>query len=325
MKKILLFTFLIILNCLVCQRPPKPSREQNMRDFISGFFNELNGNFTLDENCVGKETKQNINDLIDAFHNKQIFKIIDNARNIFNTTIEKCPIDETVNYIETKFFAIKDGYYFENFKKNIFNIAEIIIHEINNKQKTAYSIGTACAKIEKLTIFRQANQLTFLALEENNVPMDIPDLKIDLDGFKKFFKGLLEGVSSVPFDKNVCYTSTVNIKIEEIKVLAEKLYKAIKDRSGEEFYNVVMEILAILEKLQDLNNHCNIKGLIKSIGVYATPYVGIAKLIYNIARHYDDYYQNIMDGYHSFANQEWENAGQSIGKFVSTFLNWSTS
>ena len=103
------------------------------------------------------------------------------------------------------------------------------------------------------------------------------------------------------------------------------MYKAIVDRNGSEFYDVVMEILKILEKLQDLNTHCDIKGLIKSIGVYATPYVGIAKLLYNIAQHYDDYYVNIKDGYHAFANKEWENAGQSIGKFASTLLGWKTS
>ena len=323
MKRIFLIAALILLSCFTAQRLPNKTTEQNARDFITGFFNTLNGNFTLDANCIGKETKENIHDLIDAFHNKKVFRIIDDIRNITKMTLDTCPIDETKNYVETKVNAIKEGYYFENFKRNFLKIGEVVIHELNNKQKTAYSVGVACANIEKMTIFRQQNRhLAFLALEQTP---EFIDFDMDLEGFKEFFKGVLEGVSSVPFEENVCYTSTIDIKIEEIKIIAEKLYNSIKNRDGSEFYNAILEVLKVLEKLQDANAHCNISGLIKSIGVYATPYVGIAKLLYNIASHYDLYWTDIKAAYNAFGNKEWQNAGSSIGKFASTLLGWETS
>lgn len=330
MNKVLLFISLILISCFSAQRLPN-NREQNARDFISGFFNTLNGNFTLDENCVGQKTKENINDLIDSFHNKKVFKIFEDLKSIVEITENTCPIQESINYVEQKYSAIKEGYYFQNFEKNWLKILEIVVHEFNRKPRTAYAIGSACGNIEKLTIFKPQNygQLNFLALQTTEMPkfdFDFDfDFDMDLEGFKQYFKGVLTGVSSVSFDKNVCYTSTVDIKIEEVKAIFELLYKSIKERSASEFYDAVMQILEILGKLKDANEHCNISGLIKSIGVYATPYAGIAKLIYNIASHYSTYYEDIKATYHAFANKEWENAGVHTGSIVSTLLGWHTS
>lgn len=204
------------------------------------------------------------------------------------------------------------------------NILEIVVHEVNNKSKSAYSVGIACGKIEKLTIFKPENlALNFLAMPEIEIPSF--DIDMDLDGFKQYFKGVLAGVSSVPFDSNVCYTSTIDIDIAEVKAIFEKLYKSIKERSASEFYEAVMQVLEILGKLKDANEHCNISGLVKAIGVYATPYAGIAKLIYNIATHYDTYYEDIKGAYHAFADKQWENAGQHTGNIIATLLNWHTS
>ena len=86
-----------------------------------------------------------------------------------------------------------------------------------------------------------------------------------------------------------------------------------------------IKILKILEKLQNTNEHCNISGLIKSIGVYATPYAGVAKLIYNIATNYDVYYDDIKAIYSTLSNKEWENAGNALGRIASTLLGWKTS
>jgi len=265
-----------------------------------------------------------MHDVIDAFHNKQIFKLFEDLRNIVKITEDSCPIQESVNYVEQKIQAIKQGYYFKNFEKNWMNILEIIIHEVNNESKTAFSVGLACGKIEKLTIFKPENlALNFLAMPE--IPSIDIDFNMDLEGFKQYFKGVLTGVSSVPFDKNVCYTSTVDIDIAEVKAVFEKLYKAIKERSASEFYEAVMQVLEILGKLKSANEHCNISGLVKAIGVYATPYAGIAKLIYNIATHYGTYYEDIKGAYHAFADKQWENAGQHTGHIVATLLNWHTS
>jgi len=258
---------------------------------------------------------------------KKILKIVENLQKIAMITMKTCPIQETEKYVEDKFTAIKQGYYFDNFKKNFFKIAEVVMHEVNNKQKNAYSVGTACAQIEKMTIYKQQqlSQFKFLALESIPAEMAMPDFNIDLEGFKKFFKGVLEGVSKVPFGENICYTSAIDIKIEEVKLIAEHLYAAIKERDGKKFYEAVKEVLAVLEKLENANEHCDISGLIKSIGVYATPYVGIGKLLYNIASHYSLYWGDIKEGYSAFGNKEWEKAGHAIGHFASTLLSWTTS
>merc|ERR1711957_618256 len=164
------------------------------------------------------------------------------------------------------------------------------------------------------TIYKQQiNQLTFLALEEETPKFVKFDM--DLDSFKKFFKGILEGFSSVPFDSN----------IEEVKIISEHLYAAIKERDGKKFYAAIMEVLHVLMKLENTNEHCGVTALIKAIGVYATPYVGIAKLLLNLAENYKLYMADVKAGYHAFANKEWEKAGSSMGQFASTLLGWSTS
>ena len=179
-----------------------------------------------------------------------------------------------------------------------------------------------------MTIYKQISTLSFLGLPFDTPDVkfpDLPDIDIEIEGFKKFLKGLLEGVSSVPFDKNVCYTFPIDIKIEEIKDIFERLYKSIKERNGDDFYKVIQDILQILGKLENANEHCDIKGLIESIGVYSTPYAGIAKLIYNIVSNHSAYYDNIKDAYHRFANKDWENAGNDTGKIISTLLSCYTS
>ena len=170
-KKILLLIALVLLSCISAQRPPK-TPEQNARDFVTGFFNTLNGNFTLDENCIGKETKDNINEIIENFHNKNYAKIIEDLKNIKQITLDTCPIAETRNYINQKISAIEEGYYFSNFQKNFMKIGEIVMNEVTNKHKSGTSVGVACASIEKLTIYRQQNnQLAFLALEEETIEL----------------------------------------------------------------------------------------------------------------------------------------------------------
>lgn len=322
MQKTLLFIILILLNCFNAQRLPN-NKEQNARDFITGFFTTLNGSFTLDDRCVGEETKQNIHNMIDAFHQKQIIKLIEYTNAIVKITEESCPVEETKTYILTKAKAIEEGYYFKNFRRNVLEITEVVVHEINNKEKTAYSVGVACAKIEQMTIYKsQMKQLAFLSLGESP---DFIDVDMDMESFKKYLKGFFTGVSSVPFEDNVCYTSTINIDIDEVKALAERVYKSIKNHSPSEFYNSVVEVIALLKRLKDAKKNCNISGLVKSLGVYAVPYVGIGKLIYNVVYNYSTYYGDIMDVYHGFSNGDWEDAGLATGKIASTLLSWKTS
>ena len=152
-----------------------------------------------------------------------------------------------------------------------------------------------------------------------------PEINMDLEGFKKFFRGVLEGVSSVPFEKNICYTSIVDIKIEDVKALFDKLSKSIQDRSARDFYTSILEVLKLLNKLNDANKNCNISALIKSIGVYATPYAGVAKLIYNIASNYSVYYDDITAAYTDLTNMDWQKSGADTGRILSTLLGWKTS
>merc|ERR1712151_1060591 len=187
---------LILLNCFSAHNV-SANKEQNARDFITGFFTTLNGSFTLDEKCLGEQTKENIHNMIDAFTHAQILEFSD-----------------------------------------------VVLQEVNNKSRNAYSIGVACAKIEKMTIYKNMQQLAFLSLGETP---DFIDVDIDLEGFKKFLKGLFTGVSAVPFEDNVCYTSTINIDINEVKALFERLYKSIKEHSPSNFYHAVVEIIALLK------------------------------------------------------------------------------
>jgi len=321
MQKTLLFIALILLNCFSAHNI-SGTKAQNAKDFITGFFTTLNGDFTFDEKCLGEKTAEDIHKMIDAFTHAKVMDLVIYAREVMNITEDSCPIEETKSYMRTKALAIKEGYYFTNFRKNILEIGDIALQEFNNKDRTAYSIGVACAKIEKMTIYKNMKQLAFLSLGETP---DFIDVDIDLEGFKKFLKGLFTGVSSVPFEDNVCYTSTINIDINEVKALFERLYKSIKEHSPSNFYHAVVEIIALLKRIKNAKAACNISGLVKSLGVYATPYVGIGKLIYNVAMNYSVYYDDIMDAYHGFSGADWEDAGLATGKIASTLLSWKTS
>jgi hypothetical protein len=324
MNKFLLITLLAIisLNCFTAQK------SSVAKDFLTGFFKTFDEKFSIDA-CMGEPITDSLNHLLEDLREKKINAVIEDFKILIDAVNKNCPVEDVKSYINAKKAAIEEGYYFENLKKNYLKVGNIVIIEVNNKDRSAYSIGVACAEIEKLLIFKeQIRHLTFLALPDFPKLPELPkfpEINMDLEGFKKFFKGVLEGVSSVPFEKNICYTSTVDIKIEDVKALFDKLSKSIQDRSAGDFYTSILEVLKLLNKLNDANKNCNISALIKSIGVYATPYAGVAKLIYNIASNYSVYYDDITAAYTDLTNMDWQKSGADTGRILSTLLGWKTS
>jgi hypothetical protein len=205
-------------------------------------------------------------------------------------------------------------------KKNYMKIGEVVINAFNDKQKSAYSYGVAFGTIEKMTIFKpEITQLNFLAMPK------FVDFNMDLDSFKLFFKGIQEGVSSVPFEQNVCYTSPPVISIEEVHAIFEKLWKSIKERNGEEFHDAIVLLQGIFGKLKNSDESCHIVRLLASLSLYAVPLVGRIELVINVARNWRAYSKNIKDAKKAIENKEYQNAGKSTGQFLSTLLMWSTS
>lgn len=338
--KILLLTLLTIisLNCFTANplTLTQPTPAQNAKDFLTGFFKTFDEKFSIDE-CIGAPSIQNsLAKLLEDLKAKKIAAVIADFQNLISEVEKNCPVETLKNYFKLKKAAIEEGYYFTNLQKNYLKVANIVIIEINNKDRNALSIGVACAEIEKLLIYKdEIKHLSFLAFPEfpsfpswsntTEILPKLPDIKMDLEGFKKFAKGFLEGVSSVPFDQNICYTSTLDIKIEEIYAMYQRLYAAIKERSASEFYNSVLEIIKLLKTLSNAKANCKIGDLIKSIGVYATPYAGIAKLIYNLATNYSVYYDDFKAVYADLIAMDWQKSGADVGRIASTLLGWKTS
>jgi hypothetical protein len=323
--KYLSLTLLVIisLNCFTAQTPATAAK-----DFLTGFSNHSTKNFSIDACMSEGSITISLNHLLEDLRARKIKEVIEDFQNLIYTINKNCPVETVKNYINAKKAAIEGGYYFKNLQQNNLKAANIVIMELNNKQRSAYSIGVACAEIEKLLVYKQIKNLRVLAspkLNMKDILPNLPDFNIDLEGFKKFFYGVLKGVSSVPFDKNICYKSALDLQIDDIFPVFRKLVKSIKKRSIKEFFNFLRQVFNILKTLYNANTNCNIKRLIKKVKVYANPIVGFTKLIWNITKNYSVYYDDIKCAYKDLKNKDWRRSGYDIGRITSNLLKWKTS
>jgi hypothetical protein len=156
MKRIFKLTLTILLISSIFTTS-KVKIEGSVKDFLTGFFKTLNGEFTLNEQCFGDETIKAYERLIKAFKDRNPVNILKALKDKANLTMDHCPIAEIENYINQRNTAIKEGFYFENFKKNLKNIGMVIFEVINNFKIKSYDIGVACGKITKMVIFKNTS------------------------------------------------------------------------------------------------------------------------------------------------------------------------
>jgi hypothetical protein len=171
MNKFLSITLLAIisLNCFTAQK------SSVAKDFLSGFFKIFDEKFSIDA-CMGEPITDSLNHLLEDLREKKINAVIEDFKILIDAVNKNCPVEDVKKYINAKKAAIEEGYYFENLKKNYLKVGNIVIIEVNNKDRSAYSIGVTCAEIEKLLIFKeQIRHLTFLDLP------DFPKLNLNVN------------------------------------------------------------------------------------------------------------------------------------------------
>ena len=156
MKRILKLTLAIILiTCIFTTTNSKI--EGSVKDFLTGFFKTLNGEFTLNEQCFGDETIKAYKRIIQAFKDRNPLDILKALKDKANLSPDHCPIAEIEAFIKQRNTAIKEGYYFENFKNNLANIGQVIFGVVNDLRIKSYDIGVACGKISKMVIYKKTS------------------------------------------------------------------------------------------------------------------------------------------------------------------------
>ena len=133
-------------------------------------------------------------------------------------------------------------------------------------------------------------------------------------------KGVFEGVSSVPFEKNQCNKDSEQFKPAIIDAFTG-LYNAFKTRTN--IVEALMKFYALFQEIQSLEANCHYKTLATELATVATK-IGLAKVVYRIVTHPTTILQLITETVQAIKNGDSHIAGIAFGQLVKVSLNYST-
>lgn len=298
------------------------------KEFITGFFQAVKGgDWKINENCFGQAFEAEIEDLKSSIKTLNLQKALEILSKIAVETQADCPVaefKELKNLITEK---VKSGELLSNIRKN-FNQIILIIGELfhSQTQRPAYNYGKALGRIALIVLYNSKSDkaLRFLALEKAEDANAQKNPKMNLDDFEIFYKGILTGVSKVPYEENKCYKE-IPLELDQLLNQARKIYDSIREKSPSEFTTAIAELLVSLSKLKSYDENCKVNQLIKSLTTYSASYIGLAKLIYNIASNGKTYFNLTKDMYQAIKDKSYEKAGITTGKIMKTLLSWETN
>ena len=302
--------FLVILTLSLSLVSPCPQ----MREFTTNFFQTIKGrNWTLSENCFGPLVETEFNQIKEALNKNDLITAYLLFSKLLDENKRECPVDDVnalVSDVVTQFYS---GELQRSIQKNFLEILRLFNE--SEATKTPAQFGKLAGTIVNIVLYNQAhNGLIFL--ESSRFLSSDPK-----EDFELFFRGLLEGVSKVPFEENKCY-NTLDSVLVTLKGAVQKLYEAIKTRSN--FTEAVKTLIEVVNSLKDYSGNCHFTELAKTLAGYSNPFTGIYTLLYNISTHGSEMTQLVKDLYNSVRGKNFNQAGVVSGKITKILLAWET-
>jgi len=316
MKRILILLCLFTISFSIVA-----TSENEPREFITGFFQAIKGNdWKLNPDCFGPASHEKFGDLLYALKSADWTR----AYSIFSTleteAKQNCPFDDLLELKNRLNQEIAEGKLFDDLRSNSSKIISILTEIFHLQQRTPYDFGKALGSIASMVLYQKKhNSFAFLALsEEAEVFLDV-DVKLK----SGFFKGLLTGVSAVPYEQNKCYQE-IDGSLDEIEAAVMKIYNAVVSRDSSNFTAALAQLTVSLLKIKAYDEDCRVTQLIKSLSVYSAGYAGLAKLIYNITTNRTHYYDLSQEMIQAIREMNLEKGGVTCGKIVKILLSWET-
>lgn len=320
MKRILLFLTLVVigLSCI-------SASGSEGRDFITGFFQTVKGkDWKLNENCFGPAVDADLVDLKAAIQAFEFNKALEILSKIAVESKADCPVEEFLELQNLVVEKAKSGELLKNIQKNFLEIIRLVKENLTNpEQRTPYNFGKTLGSIALLVLYNKQHNRALTFLADNDSLSFLAADEMNTEQFQIFFHGILTGVSTVPYADNKCYKET-DVFLIDIEAASRKVYEAIINKSPSDFYNAAKGLLAALKKIAQYDENCKASDLIKSIGVYALPYIGLGKLIYNVTVNGSTYFGLTKEMYSAISDKSYEKAGITTGKILKTLLSWET-
>jgi len=308
------------------------------RSFSSGFLSSIKGDklkIHLPENCLGENQKEEILQFLENIKNEQPLIALDLSHKFLTDIETNCPIEDVEQIIiDVETFLSKENHkIFERIysrSKNLLSLFgdyEMDIQRINSEKESAELIGKYLGKAFNIIFYVNDNTrdiLKFLDTDDLN-KSDSEKLANSNKTFytkpmELFVDGFFEGVSSVPFEDNHCYTDISLVKSQIVETFQDVI-NAIKNQTG--VIEAFQKIYALITKLKDLDGDCRFEALSLDILALRTK-VGLGKLIYRLSTHLVPVMADLHNLYADYKIKEFRGCGEAFGLFIKTALNYST-
>ena len=233
--------------------------------------------------------------------------------------------NQLIGEIETEIYEITLGNnsnYTSNLVRTFKGFLQTVVYHYDNKTETNHFNSSRTNKHggDANITSEEKNEKETFGEKIENIVENVADFLIP-DNPELFVKGILKGISIVPYNNNKCYHNLGNRTtslVEHFRMIITSF------TTGGSLMTDLLNLYNFLGDIKESQgvdlSGCRFVELFGAVSAISGS-VGTAKLVWKIIYNYEPVYKNIINIYYA---KDAEQAGESFGELIKLILNYHT-